>query len=551
MESAAYAPALALAWPEIAGDGRYLGLDGTLLFADVSGFTRLSERLARGGRVGGESIAGIVDDVFTRIIEPVLARGGDVLQFSGDALLVLLHGASHADRAAAVALEMQRALEGVPTIAAPGGSVRLRMSIGLHSGPLGFARLGVEQGVLLALGAGATATCLLEKAAQSGEVLLDEATAAALVAGGVRMGDPRGPLLRRDRRATAWINGLPNVPRRAVGLEHAARAQRCVPLHLRRLLASGQAEGEHRPLAVGFIGVRHLDEEIDRRGVHDVVARLEVIAEQLEDAQRRLGVNWFGCDAMPNSCSFFVAVGAPVMHDDDEDRLLRALTEVCALDLGLEVAAGANRGHVFAAAIGHPERRTFSVTGDPVNVAARVTAHAGAGELLATVPLLELADRSWRRVERPAFRAKGKSRPVAVLAIAGRSERTLGSTAAIGRDVEIDRVRMALARARGGDGAAFEIAGTTGIGKTTLLDAVVEGHDACVVRVTGDAYRNQPRNTTSGCSAPPFASGMAARSPSRQAPSRSWFRYASPVTRTPHAAWPSTTASSRVVFPLP
>ncbi|MFM7270254.1 MAG: AAA family ATPase [Actinomycetes bacterium] len=490
METVVYAPTLALDWRALAGDRRHLDLDGSLLFADVSGFTRLSERLARGGRVGGEAISEIIDDVFTRIIQPVLDRGGDVLQFSGDALLVLLHGEAHEARASAAALEMQRALDAVPTIRAPGGAVRLRMSIGLHSGQLGIARLGVDQEVFLALGPGATATCMLEKAAASGEVLVSDATAAALPVDALRSDPARGALLRRHRRAIAWTERVPDPPIRPVGAADAARAAQSIPLHLRGVLGAEGLDGEHRPLAVGFVGVRRLDDEIARWGVGDVVARLETIAERLEDAQRQFGVNWFGCDAMPNSCSFFVAVGAPVMHDDDEDRLLHALSEVCGMDVGLDLAAGANRGHVFAAEIGHPRRRTFSVTGDPVNVAARVMAHAQAGELLATDPLLELADRSWTRAERPAFRAKGKARPVPVSAVSGRASVGSGSGTAIGRDAELDRVRAALAIAGAGAGAVIEISGPTGIGKSTVLDAVVVEHVGPLVRVTGEAYRD-------------------------------------------------------------
>lgn len=45
-------PRLAAEW---AGDGLWQVVDGSLVFADISGFTALSERLARHGRIGAES----------------------------------------------------------------------------------------------------------------------------------------------------------------------------------------------------------------------------------------------------------------------------------------------------------------------------------------------------------------------------------------------------------------------------------------------------------------------------------------------------------------
>ena len=61
--------------------------EGTLLFSDVSGFTALSERLARHGKVGAEEMVNAISTVFTPLLTEIDAHGGDVLKFGGDALL--------------------------------------------------------------------------------------------------------------------------------------------------------------------------------------------------------------------------------------------------------------------------------------------------------------------------------------------------------------------------------------------------------------------------------------------------------------------------------
>src|SRR5438874_1465574 len=62
---------------------------GAVLFADISGFTALTERLAEHGRTGVEELTQMLNEYFGRIIEIVIVHGGDVVKFAGDALLAL------------------------------------------------------------------------------------------------------------------------------------------------------------------------------------------------------------------------------------------------------------------------------------------------------------------------------------------------------------------------------------------------------------------------------------------------------------------------------
>ena len=50
--------------------------DGTLCFVDISGFTALSERMARRGRVGSEELVGVLNRVFGAMLREAYSRGG-------------------------------------------------------------------------------------------------------------------------------------------------------------------------------------------------------------------------------------------------------------------------------------------------------------------------------------------------------------------------------------------------------------------------------------------------------------------------------------------
>jgi class 3 adenylate cyclase len=60
-----------------------------VMFADISGFTALTERLAEKGTSGVETLARILNDYFGQLIDLVYEYGGDVVKFGGDAIIVV------------------------------------------------------------------------------------------------------------------------------------------------------------------------------------------------------------------------------------------------------------------------------------------------------------------------------------------------------------------------------------------------------------------------------------------------------------------------------
>ena len=85
-------------------------LEGTIAFIDISGFTKLSERLARLGKAGAEELTATIDTCFVTLLDLAVANGGRLLKFGGDALLVYFSGPAHQARACNAAIAMRRAL---------------------------------------------------------------------------------------------------------------------------------------------------------------------------------------------------------------------------------------------------------------------------------------------------------------------------------------------------------------------------------------------------------------------------------------------------------
>src|SRR5829696_2935125 len=122
-----YVPRLASEWDHDARGHDWQEIDSTLCFVDLSGFTSLSERLARRGRIGAEELTDVLDRVFGKMLAIAYQRGGTLLKFGGDALLLHFAVGDHTTQAACAAVEMREALRDAAKVTTSVGRVALRM----------------------------------------------------------------------------------------------------------------------------------------------------------------------------------------------------------------------------------------------------------------------------------------------------------------------------------------------------------------------------------------------------------------------------------------
>ena len=154
---------------------------GTVMFADISGFTAMSERLSQLGKEGAEEITAIVNRFFAAFLEMTNHYGGDLLKFGGDALLVFFGGERHALRASQAALQMQDTMSRFSETPTSQGVFELRMTVGLGTGPVFMAHLGSEDGMEFAvMGQAVAQMARAEDQASAGEIFIDTNTHQAI-----------------------------------------------------------------------------------------------------------------------------------------------------------------------------------------------------------------------------------------------------------------------------------------------------------------------------------------------------------------------------------
>src|SRR5262250_3413913 len=157
-------------------------VDGSAAFVDISGFTSLSELLARKGREGAEQITGVIGHVFENMLAVAYDNGGSLIKFGGDSLLLWFQDEDHVARACRAAVLMRQALADAGRVELPDASATLRMSQGVHSGQFHFFAVGTSHLELLATGPAWTRLVEIQHSADADEILVSEETAKALPA---------------------------------------------------------------------------------------------------------------------------------------------------------------------------------------------------------------------------------------------------------------------------------------------------------------------------------------------------------------------------------
>jgi class 3 adenylate cyclase/tetratricopeptide (TPR) repeat protein len=441
-------------------------VDGSMAFVDISGFTKLTERLAKRGRVGAEEMSDILDATFGALLRVARADGAELVKWGGDAVLLLYDGEEHAVRAARSAYRMRRVLRELSRTPTSSGAVSLKMSVGIHSGEFHFFLVGDPDihRELIVSGPTASVTAEMESIADAGQIVVSEATARLLP--GALLGAPVGA--GRLLRAARTLPDVPVKPRRPSGID----VGQLLPPRIREHLRAASGESEHRPIAVAFVQFSGTDAILRDAGSAALAVALDDCVRNVQHAARDHEVTFFESDINRDGGKIMLTAGAPRSAGDDEERMLRAVRLIVDRAGTLPLRIGVNRGHVFAGDFGPEFRRTYSVKGDAINLAARVMAEARPGQVLATSDVITRSRTLFRTDALPPFLVKGKSKPVhaaSVGPIVGELSGDSDEGPFVGRDRELAQLVAILDKARAGFGSLVDVVGEPGIGKSRLL----------------------------------------------------------------------------------
>ena len=479
-----YVPRPVIDWLRKTPDEVHREVRGSFVFADISGFTALTEKLQRRGKVGSEEMGDVLNATFTQLLVPAYDYGAGLIKWGGDATLLLFEGSDHAARACRAAVEMQRVMSRIGRLRTSVGAVRLRMSIGVHSGNLDMFLVGSSHRELIVVGPGATVTTAMEQAAGAGQIVVSAGTA-----------DMIGPDLTGSSVGSGRLLTTPPEaplrPERAVGSLPGCIDQ-AVPRSLKEHIERGAVDSEHRPVSTGFVQFLGTDDMLDAAGPLAVAQALGDLVDVTAAAAARHDVTFLASDIAANGGKLILVAGAPRSHDRSEERMLCTLREILDAANPLPLRGGVTSGRVFAGDFGPAYRRTYSIVGDSVNLAARLMAHAAPGRLLTTPTVLSRSRTRFVATELSPFAVKGKAEPVVALdvgqPVVREDEERIRQGPIVGRDEELAVMLGAGERLRRSEGHAFVVRGAGGAGKSRLVDELVRIAQVPSLRYSCDEF---------------------------------------------------------------
>ncbi len=466
---------------------------GAVLFADISGFTPLTEALlqALGPRRGAEELTHQLNRVYDALVDAVHAFGGSVIAFSGDAITCWFGEgeaaagttAPAALRAAACALALQQAMAAFTAVPLPaGGSVPLALKVAVAGGEVRRMLVGdpAIQQIEVMAGAPLVRMAAAEQLATSGEVLLDMPTTAHLGAA-IQVAAWRNDPVTGDQFALVTQLRQPVAPTPWPALPNAALTATQVrpwmlPAIYERLQEGlGEFLTELRPVVVLFLRFAGLDYDGDPAAgakLDRYICWAQHVLARYEGALMHLTIGDKGS-------YFFAAFGAPIAHEDDPRRAVMAALDLrtppAHLGFTPTVQIGISQGTMRTGTYGGSTSRTYSVLGDEVNLAARLMQHAAPGEVLTSGHVQRAVSAAFVWEVPPPIQVKGKRWPVPIARVV-RAQATWSTGIKyagmlIGRAAEVSQALQALQPILQGQRAGLlYIFGEAGMGKSRLAD---------------------------------------------------------------------------------
>lgn len=467
-----------------------------VLFADISGFTRLTERLAERGPVGVETLARLLNEYFGQLIDIIHEYGGDVVKFAGDAVISVwnigasagtVEPVSRADqwqwtmRAAECALKIRERLS---NYVAEDATLYLKLAISL--GNITAVHVGgvFNRWEFMLTGNPLVELGIANNLARAGDIVVTP-SAWRLI-----RNDSLGETLEFELKDAIAQGGrlhtldkpssifLPtpkvNIP---PGAESSLRAY--IPGAIINRLTAGQGSwiAELRRVTVLFINLPGIDQHTELAEAQNLARLIQRAVYRYEGSINKINVDDKGI-------TIVAALGLPPFsHEDDPARGLQAALMIRKqLDAQkIHSNIGIATGRIFCGSIGNDARREYTIIGNAVNLSARLMgAAAKQDELIEKHSVVILCDRATFDSAKdavefealPSQQVKGRTEPVEIFQpLDSKKSIIRPTTELIGRQEEKAIIANDLQElSRGVPHHTIVLQGDAGIGKTRLFE---------------------------------------------------------------------------------
>jgi class 3 adenylate cyclase/tetratricopeptide (TPR) repeat protein len=281
--------------------------------------------------------------------------------------------------------------------------------------------------------------------------------------------------------------GQPVVTSTPMDEDRQAKLAAATPAPLADKMRAAHVEGERKLVTTLFADVVGSTALAERMDPEEWTAIMNRAFEHLSPAIHR----YEGTIARLMGDALLAFFGAPVAHEDDPVRAIRAALDLLAAareyaeevrrTYGIEFAVrvGMSTGMVVVGAVGSDLKYEYTAMGDAVNLAARMQSAADPGTVLIADNTYRLAAPFFECEDRGQITVKGKAEPVQVYRVISERTGTVQargieglSSPLVGRNQERQTLMAALAEVAEGRGQMVSVMGEAGLGKSRLVAEV-------------------------------------------------------------------------------
>ena len=477
----------------------YEALTTAVFFADISGFTALTEKLAERGPSGAEELTRQLNGYFGQLIDLITAHGGDIVKFAGDALLALWYDPEEAKDAliakdqlqnnillaAQCALNAQKTLANFPRV--EGQQLSLKIAIG--AGEVVIPHLGgiFNRWEYLIAGQPLAEVNAADDDLVPGQVVVTQPAWLHInsLASGVRL--PSGNMQLNEvkaRRPTAVLP-RPSLPNEAIPLLNSY-----IPNAIAHRLNAGQVGwlAEMRRITILFVNLPDLSHNTPLTESQAIIKALQTALYRYEGSVNKISVDDKGA-------MLVAALGLPPLaHSDDAARgVLAAQSMLMAMrKLNKRCAIGVTTGRAFCGSVGNETRREYTMIGDIVNLSARLMQAALLyGEAIPILCDQTTYDDAHERIhfgKLPPIMVKGKTEAIKIYRPQEEKRKIIQTatdtrTGMVGRTRERTAVSQHIEKVKNGVNSTLIIEGDAGIGKSQLIAELLEQAQAADLTV--------------------------------------------------------------------
>jgi class 3 adenylate cyclase/tetratricopeptide (TPR) repeat protein len=482
-------------------------IHAAVLFADISGFTRLTERLVERGPAGVETLARILNEYFGQLIDIIHEFGGDVVKFAGDALIAVWQIASdspesfdptpdkpvpvsRADqwqwtmRAAECALAIRQRLTNYKV-----EDASLYLKLAVSSGHITSAHVGgvFNRWEFLLTGNPLVEVGIANSLANASDIIITPSawrlirndSIAEPVEFELKDAIAQGGRLRELDKPSSIFTSAPRIE---IPSEVEGSLRAYIPGAIINRLTAGQSGwiAELRRVTVLFINLPGIDQNTPLADAQNLARLIQRSVYRYEGSINKINVDDKGI-------TIVAALGLPPFaHEDDPARGVQAALMIRKELEALKVRSniGVTSGRIFCGSIGNDTRREYTIIGNAVNLSARLMGAASKqDEIVAKYGVAILCDRvtfdeSKDVVEfesLPPQQVKGRAEPVeAFHPLELKKSVIRPTTELIGRQEEKAIIANALQElSRGIPHHTIILHGESGIGKSRLFEDLV------------------------------------------------------------------------------